>query len=433
MSLSILKPFSTGGARPSIATEFRAGVTTFLTMAYILVVNPQVLSHAGMPARDVAVATAIASAAATLMMGLVANYPFALAPGMGLNAYFTYGVVQGMGVSWRVALGAVFVEGLIFLALAGTGARRALIEAIPRPVKVATTVGIGLFLAIIGFENAGIVIGHPETLVTLGDLRAPGALLTIAGIALIAALLAARIRGGILIGIAVLSAAAWIGGIAPPPHAVAALPTLPRHTFLAFDLHGLLTGKLLLVVAAFLFVDIFDTAGTLVGVGRIAGFLDEEGNLPRADRAFLSDAVGTTFGAMLGTSTVTTYIESAAGVEDGGRTGLTAVTVGVLFLLAIPFAPLLAAVPAVATAPALVVVGAMMLGGLRDQEWRDPADAVPAFLTLVLMPLTYSIATGITFGLVSWVLIRALTGRWREVPALLWPMAGALVLFFALR
>ncbi len=417
----------------SPATELRAGVTTFLTMAYILVVNPHVLSQAGMPARDVAVATALAAATATAIMGLVANYPFALAPGMGLNAYFTYGVVQGLGVSWHVALGAVFVEGLLFLALATTGARTALIQAIPRSVKVATTVGIGLFLAMIGLENAGIVVGHPETLVTLGDLRATEVVLALGGLLLVAALLAGRVRGGILLGIVATTVAAWITGVARPPHEFVTVPSLPTHTLLALDLHGLLTGKLALVILAFLFVDVFDTAGTLVGVGRVAGFLDEDGNLPRANRAFLADAAGTTVGALVGTSTVTTFIESAAGVEDGGRTGLTSVTVAVLFLLAIPFAPALAAVPAVATAPALIAVGALMLGGVRDHDWSDPADAIPGFLTLVLMPLTYSIATGISFGLISWVGIRLLTGRWREIPPLLAILSAALVVFLAVR
>ena len=415
------------------ATELRAGLTTFLTMAYILVVNPHVLSQAGMPARDVAVATALAAATATILMGLLANYPFALAPGMGLNAYFTYGVVQGLGVTWQVALGAVFVEGLLFLALAATGARTALLGAIPRPVKVATTVGIGLFLALIGFENAGIVVGHPETLVSLGELRTAEAGLALAGLLLVAALLAARVRGGILLGIAATTVAAWAAGVADPPTTFVSAPSLPSRTLLALDLHGLASGTLIPVILAFLFVDVFDTAGTLVGVGRVAGFLDRDGNLPRADRAFLADATGTALGALVGTSTVTTYIESATGVEDGGRTGMTAVTVAVLFLLAIPFAPVLAAVPAVATAPALIAVGALMLGGVRDQDWSDPADAIPGFLTLVLMPLTYSIATGISFGLVSWVAIRVLTGRWREVPPLLAVLTAALVVFLGYR
>ncbi len=417
----------------SVGTELRAGVTTFLTMAYILVVNPQVLSRAGMPAQDVAVATAIASAVATLVMGLWANYPFALAPGMGLNAYFTYGVVQGMGVPWQVALGAVFLEGLLFIALAGTGARKALMEAIPRPVNVATTIGIGLFLAMIGLQAAGVVVKQPTTLVTLGNLHSGSVMVALCGLILTAVLMTRKIRGAILLGIAGTTAAAWVSGLAEPPHTWLATPSFPEHTFLAFDLHSLLTGKILLVVLAFLFVDVFDTAGTLLGVGRAGGFLDEKGNLPRASRAFMADAVGTTFGAMVGSSTVTSYIESAAGVEEGGRTGLTAVVVALLFLLSLPLGPLLAAVPGVATAPALIIVGALMMGGVRNQDWSDPADAIPGFLTLVLMPLTYSIATGISFGLISWVVIRLLTGRWREVPALMWVLTPLLVLFFALR
>jgi len=416
----------------TVATEIRGGVTSFLTMAYILVVNPQILSQAGMPAHDVAVATALASAAATLVMGLWAGYPFALAPGMGLNAYFTFGIVQGMGVSWQIALGAVFVEGVLFILLTVTGLRSALISAIPWPVKVATTVGIGLFLAMIGLQSAGVVVDHPSTLVSLGDLSVPSVLLAVGGLLLISALIVRKVPGGILIGIAGVAVVAWLTGIAEPPGAVFSAPHLPTETLMAFDLSGLWTGKLLLVVAALFFIDVFNTAGTLVGVGHAGGFLDENGDLPRADRAFFADAVGTAFGAIVGTSTVTSYIESATGVEDGARTGLSAVTIGVLFLLAIPFAPLLAAIPAVATAPALIAVGGLMMTGVRDLDWSDPADTIPGFLTLVLMPLTYSIATGIAFGMISWVALRVLGGRRRDVSAAMWIVCLFLVLFFVL-
>jgi len=414
----------------TVTTEIRGGITSFLTMAYILVVNPQVLSQAGMPAGDVAVATALASAVATLVMGFWAGYPFALAPGMGLNAYFTFGIVKGMGVSWQVALGAVFVEGVLFIVLTLTGARSALISAIPWPVKVATTVGIGLFLAMIGLQSAGVVVGHPATLVTLGAISAPRVLLALFGLLLIAALIVRKVPGGILIGIALVSLAAWAGGIAAPPESFFTAPHLPSETLMAFSLSGLWTGKLMMVVAALLFIDVFNTAGTLVGVGHAGGFLDENGDLPRADRAFFADAVGTAFGAMVGTSTVTSYIESATGIEDGARTGLSAVTIGVLFLLAIPFAPLLAAVPAVATAPALIAVGALMMTGVRDLEWNDPADTIPAFLTLVLMPLTYSIATGIAFGMISWVVLRLCAGRRKEITPMMWVLCLVLLGFF---
>ncbi len=417
----------------TVATEVRAGVVTFLTMAYILFVNPQILSQAGLPEADVAVATALASAVATLVMGLAANYPFALAPGMGLNAYFTFGVVGAMGVPWPVALAAVMVEGVLFLVLAATGVRTALLRAIPTSIKVATMAGIGLFLAIIGFQNAGLVVDHPATLVTLGDVSSPVVLLSLAGLMVMAVLLVAEVAGAILIGILGVTVVCWTTGISEAPERLFTLPSLPEETFLALDFSGLLTGKLLLVVLAFLFVDIFDTAGTLIGVGRLAGFVDENGELPRANRAFAADAAGTIAGAALGTSTVTSYVESATGVEEGGRTGLTAVTVAVLFLLSLFLTPLLIAVPAAATAPALILVGALMMRGARDLDWSKIDEAVPAFLTLAAMPFTYSIANGISLGIVSYVLIRVLRGRFRDVHPLMAVLAVLLIAFYAFR
>ncbi len=417
----------------TVTTEVRAGVVTFLTMSYILFVNPQILGQAGMPVEDVAVATALAAAIATLVMGLWANYPFALAPGMGLNAYFAFGVVIGMGISWQVALAAIFIEGVLFVILAATGARRALVEAIPATIKIATTAGIGLFLAMIGFQNAGLIVDSPATLVTLGDLGNPTLLLALAGLALTAALVVAKVKGGLLLGILCVTLASWIGGIASGPKAFFTLPHLPRETLGALDFSGVFTGALVPVVLAFLFVDLFDTAGTLLGVGRLAGFVDEQGNLPRADRAFGADAVGTVAGSLLGTSTVTSYVESASGVEEGGRTGLTAVVVAICFLLALFFTPVLAAVPAAATAPALILVGAIMMQGVKDIDWSQTEESIPAFLTLALMPLTYSIATGISFGILSWVLIKLLRGRAREVRPLLWAVAALLAVFYAFR
>ncbi len=413
------------------ATEVRAGVVTFLTMAYILFVNPQVLAQAGMPPEDVAVATALGAAAATLAMGLLANYPFALAPGMGLNAYFTFGVVTGMGVPWRVALAAVFVEGLLFVVLALAGVRRAILGAVPASLKIATMSGIGLFLAVIGFENAGVVVTHPATLVTLGDLSRPATLLALGTLLAMAVLLTLRVRGALLIGIAAATVASWGLGLAEPPSAFFSLPRLPAETLWAFDLRHLLSWSLVPVVLAFLFVDLFDTAGTLIGVGRLGGFLDQRGELPRADRAFLADALGTTVGAALGTSTLTSYIESATGVKEGGRTGLTAVTVAALFVAALFFIPVLAAVPAAATAPALILVGALMLEGAREVPWGRIDEAVPAFLTLSVMPLTFSIANGISFGILSYALIKLGAGKWREVHPVLWVLAGLLILYYA--
>ena len=420
-------------AGSTVATEIRAGATTFLTLSYILFVNPQILSLAGLPRADVVVATAIASAAATLIMGLWANLPFALAPGMGLNAYFTFGVVGAMGVEWQIALAAVFIEGILFLILAVTGARGAIVRAIPTQIKVATMAGIGLFLAMIGLQSAGLVVDHPDTLVGLGDLGAAPTLLALAGLLTMAALVARRVRGGILYGILLVAVVAWFSGISPAPEALLTLPSLPRETLFALDFQGLLIGKMLTVILAFLFVDFFDTAGTLIGVGRLAGFVDDRGRLARANRAFTADAVGTCVGALLGTSTVTSYVESATGVEEGGRTGLTAVAVAVLFLVSLFFTPLLVAVPPIATAPALVLVGALMMRGSKDLDWTAADQAVPALLTIAGMPFTYSIANGITLGLVSWVLIRILSGRFREIHPLMYLLSALLIIFYAWR
>lgn len=413
------------------ATEVRAGLATFLTMAYILLVNPQILAEAGMPAQDVAVATALSAALASLVMGLWANYPFALAPGMGLNAYFAFGVVVGLGVPWQTALAAVFIEGVLFLLLSVSGARTRLINAIPLPIKVATTAGIGLFLALVGFGNAGLTVGSAATFVALGDVTAPAVLLALAGVVLVAVLLVRNVPGAILIGIVAVTAVAWALGEAALPEAWLSAPSLPTETLFAMDFSGLVTGELWAAVLAFLFVDLFDTAGTLLGVGMLGGFTDARGELKRADQAFAADAIGTIAGAALGTSTVTAYVESAAGVEEGGRTGLTAVTVAGLFLLALVFAPLFTAVPAFATAPALIIVGALMMRGVRDLDWGEIGTAVPAFLTIVAMPFTYSIANGIALGLVAYVAIQLLAGRARDLSPLLVVLAVLLALYYA--
>jgi AGZA family xanthine/uracil permease-like MFS transporter len=417
----------------TVTTEARAALVTFLTLSYILFVNPQILSQAGMPAADVAVATALAAGLATLLMGLWANYPFALAPGMGLNAYFTFGVVGAMGVDWQVALAAVFVAGILFLVLAVTGVRTVLLRAIPASLKLAVMSGIGLFLAIIGLQSAGLVVDHATTLVTLGDLSTPGTLLSIGGLMVMAALLSVRFRGAILVGILGVTLVSWLSGLATPPEQFMILPHLPRETFLALDFQGLLSGRLVTVVLAFLFVDLLDTAGTLIGVGMLAGFVDQKGELPRADRAFAADAVGTSVGALLGTSPVTSYVESATGVEEGGRTGLTAVFVAGLFFLSLFLTPIFVAVPGIATAPALIVVGALMMRGARDLDWTRADEAIPAFLTMTGMPLTYSIANGITFGIVSYVAIKLLSGRARELHPMLIILAVLLILFHVLR
>lgn len=342
-----------------VRTELEAGLTTFLTMAYILAVNPLILAEAGVPVEGALFATAVAAAVGCLLMAFLANYPFALAPGMGLNAYFAYTVVLGMGVPWRTALGAVFVSGVVFLLLTLLRIRELAIRAIPLSLKLATGGGIGLFIAFIGLRNAGVVIAHPATLVTLGEVAAAPVLLAVGGLALTAGLLARGWKSAIVLGIAATAAGAYLTGVAEPPRALFSVPD-PRGTLLQLDVAGAIGLGLAHVVFVFLFVDLFDTVGTLVGLGHQAGFLTPEGELPRARRALLADSVATGVGALLGTSTVTSYVESAAGVAEGGRTGLTAAVTGVLFLLAVFLSPLAAAIPAVATAPALVVVGSLM-------------------------------------------------------------------------
>lgn len=422
--------FDISGRGSTVGTEFRAGIVTFLTMAYILFVNPQILGQAGMPMDDVTLATALASAVATLVMGLYANYPFALAPGMGLNAYFTYGVVLGMGVSYQTALAAVFIEGLLFFALAFGGIRTAVVNAIPLNLKRAITAGIGLFLTIIGFQSSGLVVANEATMVGLGEVTSPPVLLALGGLVVIAALLARRFHGAILTGIIGVTVVAWVLGLSAPPDRIVTIPSFPDETFFALDFEAFLSGKLLIVIVAFLFVDFFDTAGSLIGIGRLGGFLDEEGRLPRADRAFTADAAGTTVGAVLGTSTITTYIESATGIEEGGRTGLTAVVVALLFALSTFFVPVFTAVPASATAPALIVVGAMMMVGAREITWDRIDESVPAFLTIAAMPFTYSIANGIVLGIVSYAAIKLLSGRPAEVHWLIYLLAVLLSVYY---
>lgn len=429
--LAIDEFFGVTRSASTFPAEFRAGLATFLTMSYILFVNPQILSEAGMPANDVAFATAVSAGIATLIMGLYANYPFALAPGMGLNAYFTYGVVLEMGVSWQVALTAVFIEGILFLALSIGGIRAAVLNAIPLTLKSATTAGIGLFLGIIGFQSAGLVIDHPVTLLALGDLSDPVVLAALGGLGIMAVLMVRRVLGALLIGIVAVTAWLWVSGLSPAPETFMAVPRLPEETMAAFDFSGLLGGKLLAVIVAFLFVDFFDTAGTLVGVGMLGGFVDRRGEMERAGKAFSADAVGTIVGATLGTSTVTTYVESATGIEEGGRTGLTAVVVAALFFLSLWFLPLFSAVPAAATAPALIIVGALMVRSAAEVAWDRPDEAIPAFLTITVMPFTHSIANGIAVGVVSYALMKLLGGHARESPVLIYALAVLLAAFYA--
>ena len=394
----------------TVRTELLAGLTTFMTMAYIIFVNPAILAEAGMDRGAVFVATCLAAAFGSAMMGLYANYPVALAPGMGLNAYFTYGVVKGMGHAWETALGAVFLSGVLFLIVSLTGIREWVINAVPRSLKLSIAAGIGLFLAIIGLQSAGLIAAHPVTLVTLGNLKAPGVLIAVAAFLVIAALDARKVPGAILIGI--LAAAG--GGVAlglSTFSGVVSLPPSIAPVLLKLDILKALEIGVIAIVFTFFFVDVFDNTGTLVGVAQKAGLVNPDGTLPRVQRALTADSAAAMAGAALGTSTTTSYIESAAGVNAGGRTGLVAVTVAVLFLAALFFAPLAGAIPVFATAPALVYVACLMMSTVADIDFSDVTEYVPAVVVIATMPLTFSIAHGIAFGFIAYTAIKLLAGR----------------------
>lgn len=418
----------------NVRTELAAGLTTFMTMAYILFVNPGIVSATGMPFDAVLIATAVSAAFATLCMAFLANYPFALAPGMGLNAYFAFTVVLGRGISWETALGAVFISGIVFIILSLTRVREAIVDAVPETLKLAVGGGIGVFIALIGAQNAGWVVNDDATLVTLGKLTEPGPLLALLGTLLTGGLLALRVRGAILWGILATSVLAVVFGLSPMPTSIIEVPRFSdwAPVFGKLDIAGALQLGLFEIVLVFLFVDMFDTVGTLVGVSTRAGFMDKNGRLPRARQALLADSIGTVAGSIFGTPTVTTYVESSSGVAAGGRTGLTALTTAVLFLLAPLFAPIVRMVADVpfATAPALVVVGALMLQVAGRINWEDASDAIPAFLTIVAMPFTYSIANGIALGFISYAVIKLISGKGKEVPWLTYVLAVAFALRF---
>ncbi len=414
----------------TVGRELMAGLTTFLTLAYIIFVNPSILAATGMDQGAVFVATCLAAAIGTLIMGLYANYPVALAPGMGLNAYFTYGVVLGMGHAWQVALGAVFISGILFIILSVLPVREWIVNSIPRSLKMAISAGIGLFLAIIGLQNAGIVVDHPATLVTMGDLSDPKALLAAAGFGLMVVLSARKIPGALIIAILVITVVGIVLGISDA-QGVFSMPPSLAPTFLQMDIAGALEVGMITIIFAFLFVDLFDTAGTLVGLAHRAGMLDADGRLPRLRKALLADSTATVAGAVLGTSTTTSYIESAAGINAGGRTGLTAVAVAGLFLLSLFLSPLASTIPAYATAPALIFVACLMMRGLSEIDWEDITEVAPAVVTAIAMPLTYSIATGIGFGFITYAVVKLLGGRVSEAsPAVLF-LAAAFVVKFA--
>ena len=419
--------FGLTGAGSSVATELRAGIATFLTMAYIMFVNPAILERAGMDHGAVFVATCLAAALGSLIMGLYANYPIALAPGMGLNAYFAFTMVPELGGNWQLALGCVFVSGLLFLALSLSPLRAWLIDAIPLSLKLGIAAGIGFFLALVALENAGIVAADPATLVTLGDLHKPQAWLAIVGFLLIAGLSLRKVPGAIILGVLAVTLAAVALGL-EPWHGIAATPPSLAPVFLKMDVTGVFQLGAITMTLTLLLVTIFDTAGTLIGVARQAGLLDKEGRLPRLRQALLADSASAALGAALGTSTNTAYIESAAGVEEGGRTGLTAVVVAVLFLLSLFFAPIAETVPLYATAPALLFVACLMAASLGAFAWDDPTDYVPALIIVLMMPLSFSISTGIGLGFIAYVALKALAGRFAEINAAVAVIAFAFLL-----
>ena len=414
----------------TVKREVIAGITTFLTMAYILAVNPSILSDAGMDKGAVFTATVISSVLATLVMAMYAKLPFALAPGMGLNAFFAYTVVLTMGYSWQFALTAVFIEGIIFILLTLTGLRQKIVDSMPLVLRRAISPGIGFFIAFIGLKNAGIVSASPATFVTMGNLHDPAVLLAAFGILLSAVLLIKKVTGALLIGILVTTVIGIPLGVT---HFTSVLDVPPSiaPVVMKFEWHNVLSFDMAICVLTFLFIDMFDTIGTLLGVSHRAGMVAEKGNIPHLTEAFMADAIGTAAGAMLGTSTVTTYVESASGVNAGGRSGLTSFTTAICFVLALFLAPLFLAIPAQATAPALVLVGVMMMTDVSKLHLGDFADAVPAFVCIALMPLTYSISDGILMGLITYVLLRLFAGRYRELKLGMIVLAVLFVLKYA--
>ena len=413
----------------TVRIEVMAGLTTFLTMAYIIIVNPDIMSAAGMDKGALFVATCVAAAVGCLIMGLWANYPIALAPGLGLNAFFAFGVVGGMGVPWQTALGVIFLSGVFFLIITILPIRAAIINSIPKSLKMSISAGIGLFIGVIAMEISGITVDHPVTLVTLGEVASPQVLLVAIGFVGIIALDRLAVPGAIVLGIIGTTVLAHIFGLGGSTALDFSIPSLAP-TFLQLDIAGAFQVSMISVIIAFLFVDMFDTAGTLIGVSHRAGLLDEDGKLPRMGKALSADSIATITGSLVGSSTVTSYIESAAGVREGGRTGLTAVTVGVLFILALLLAPVIGLVPRFATAPALLFVAVLMVRGLTEIDWEDVTEYAPAVLAAVVMPFTFSIAHGIAFGFIVYAAGKILTGRASEASPILYIMAVLFVLLY---
>ena len=443
----IARYFEFNSYQTNFRTEVFAGLTTFMTVAYILVVNPLILSdgvflqESGDLFPELVVATGISAAIGTLIMGLYGKYPFVLASGMGTNAFFTYSVVLGLGIDWRTALAAVLIEGLIFIALTLTDIRRHLIIAVPNAIKTATTVGIGLFVAYIGLASAtdtggaGLIVANEVTKTAFGSFREPATLLATFGLFLTTFLMIRQIKGAILWGIVGTSLLGWGLRVANAPQGIIDIPQFPAHLFgQAFiGLSGINASNIidfLAVLLVFLFVDIFDTIGTLAGVSTQAGYINEKGELPRANQALTADAIATTTGAILGTSTVTTFIESAAGVAEGGRTGLTAIVAAFMLLVALLFIPIFEAIPAFATAPALTIVGVFMMTSVKNIHWEDLTEAIPAFATIFFIPFGFSIAEGLSAGLILYPFTKLVSGRMREVPMVTWILAAVFIFRF---
>lgn len=412
-------------------TEIIAGITTFMTMAYIIIVNPIILSETGMDFGSVLTATCLSAGITTIIMAFYANYPFALAPGMGSNSFFAFGVVLGMGYSWRLALAAVFVEGIIFIIMSFLKVREAIIDSIPTNLKYAVSVGIGLFIAFIGFVNAGIVEAGGAIL-QLGNMKDPNAILAIIGLIVTGILLYKKVKGALFIGILISTVVGFFIGVTELPEGIIKISSMSPTFLAAFkvDWSEIFSVNFLIIIFTFLFVDVFDTVGTVIGVASKADMLDEEGKLPKASRVLLTDAIGTAIGAIFGTSTVTTYVESASGVAEGGRTGLTSLITGILFFFALLFSPIFLIIPSAATAPALILVGLFMMEPIMKINLEDFTEAIPAFLTIIMMPIAYSISEGIVFGMLSYTLLKTFTGRFKEVSIVMYILSLIFILRF---
>lgn len=418
----------------NVKTELIAGLTSFLAMSYIIIVNPMILSDAGIPFEAAFAATIYASVFATLLFALWVNYPVAIAPGMGLNAFFAYTVVLGQGLTWQTALGAVFISGLVFLILTVTGVRRKIVEGVPTPLKSAIGVGIGLFIAFIGFQNAGLIVANDATVIGLGDITAAGPFIALIGVIIAGFFMAKKIKGGLLITIIVTTVIAMIAGVAAVPKGASdiisfSLPSLSE-TFLQMDIMAAISYGVVSVIFSFTIVELFDNLATLIGLTKKAGLTDEDGKIQDLDKALQADAAGTMASAALGSTALNAYVENATGISEGGRTGLTALTVGVLFMFSLLFAPLVGFIPAVATAPILIIVGALMLTEIANIKFDDYTDVIPVFLTIIMMPLAYSIATGLAFGFISYTALKMMTGKFKDIHWIVYFISVAFIIHF---